>query len=218
MQCPHWTILIPTIGRRVNQFERLVTGLLKQTEKYDNAVQILAFYNNGQLPLYQIRQSLVDQAEGDYISFIDDDDEVSEYYVDTIFPLLDGVDYIGWRMQCIMDGTTLSPTYHSLRYNGWSDDADGYYRDISHLNPIKRELVIKYAKFGGTIPEDVDWASQLRNHVTTEHYISDIMYFYYASSGQSTWKPGTVKSVEAAKHVRKEIVHQNFKYHTESMT
>src|SRR6266403_1909804 len=52
--------------------------------------------------------------------------------------------------------------------------------DISHLNPIRRELALQ-AKMSGGFGEDERWSTQLRNLgiVKTEHYIPEVMYFYF---------------------------------------
>lgn len=210
---PRWNILIPTLGQRSDRFLTLLSKLLPQTETTNGDVHVTALWNNGERPLGAVRQSLVDGANGEYISFIDDDDQIPPFYVSKVFPLLDGIDYVGWRMQCIVDGTPLSPTFHSLRYASWSEDTRGYYRDISHLNPIRTELA-RQADFRlGLPPEDVCWADQLRGKVHTEHFIDDIMYVYCASSVDSTWSGYHIR---AGHYNRPDIIHPNFSFHPES--
>lgn len=194
---PDWTILIATLGSRSSRFQRLLGSLMPQVDAAGGRVRVLALWNNGERSLGEVRQDLVDEATGTYISFIDDDDEVPEYYVRQVLPLLDGVDYIGWAMQCWVDGNKLKPTYHSLRYSDWTEDGSGYYRDISHLNPVRRELALTADFRRAGKPEDVSWAAQLRGSLRTEHYIPDVMYYYRSSVSDSTWQgiapvaPGT---------------------------
>jgi len=209
---PRWNILIPTIGQRNDRFLRLLAELLPQTEVTDGDVHVTALWNNGERPLGVVRQYLIDGASGEYISFVDDDDQLPPYYVSKVLPLLDGIDYVGWCMQCIQDGISLKPTFHSLRYSAWSEDAHGYYRDISHLNPIRTELACK-ADFRGISPEDVSWADQMRGKVHTEHFIDDIMYIYHASSVDSTWGGYQLR---AGHYDRPDVIHPNFSYHPES--
>jgi len=210
---PRWNILIPTIGQRNDRFLTLLKDLLLQTEPMDGAVHVTALWNNGERPLSTVRQSLVDDAVGDYISFVDDDDQLPSYYVSKVFPLLDGVDQIGWRMQCIQDGISLKPTFHSVCYPQWSEDDHGYYRDVSHLNPIRIELAREADFRRGEPPEDVSWANQMNGKVRTEHYIDDIMYVYRASSGDSTWNGYHLR---AGHYNRPDVIHPNFTYHPES--
>jgi glycosyltransferase involved in cell wall biosynthesis len=207
--------LIATLGQRNDRFLELLAGLLPQVERAAGAVTVTALWNNGERPLAEVRQALVDHADGEYISFVDDDDQLPPYYVSAVLPLLDGVDYVGWRMQCIQDGVYLKPTFHSLRYSTWSDDDAGYYRDVSHLNPVRAELARRADYRRGEPPEDVSWADQMRGSLKTEHYIEHVMYVYRATGRDSTWQRG---SVQVRPHVRPHVDHPYFSYHPESST
>lgn len=197
---PVWSILVATLGQRRGRFKRLVDVLAPQLAPYAGKVELIAYWNVGEVPLSVIRQSLVDEARGIYISFIDDDDLVPYYFVDEVMGALadysadHGVtpDYVGWRMQTYVDDEPLKPTFHSLRYDHWWDDDAGYYRDVSHLNPIRKQAVLDVgADFRRTQPpEDVAWSDQLRGHLRTEAYVDRVMYHYHASPSDSTWKPG----------------------------
>lgn len=214
MSSERWTILIATLGQRRDRFQRLLNCLTPQVSQARGAVSVLVYWDcGGTASLSEIRQWLVEEAAGQYVSFVDDDDLVAEDYVATILPLLDGVDQIGWQMQHYADGVPSKPTYHSLRYGRWSDDSNGYYRDISHLNPIRRELALQ-ADFRLAIPEDVSWADQMRGKVKTEHYVDDIMYFYFASDGDSMWRPGSTYTHGIFK--RPAFNSRYFRYHSAS--
>lgn len=121
------------------------------------------------------RQWVLDTAAGQYINFVDDDDRVARDYVQTIHPLLDGVDYIGFMVELRVNGVLRPPCYHSLQYKGWSNDRNGYYRNVSHLNPMRTEIA-RQGTFAGNYGEDREWAAQV--HPRGEHYIGRPMYFY----------------------------------------
>jgi hypothetical protein len=140
---------------------------------------------------------------------------VPDYFVDEVCARLGDVDYVGWQMQCYSDGVSLKPTYHSLRYSCWYDDDAGYYRDVSHLNPIRLQLARCVSYRGLVPPEDVSWATQMRPHVKTEAYVDRVMYHYHASSGDSTWRPGTVSVRDSARY---NVLHANFSYNLRSST
>lgn len=199
-QQPTWSILVATLGQRRGRFKRLVDVLAPQLDAWHGQVELVAYWNVGEVPLSIIRQSLVDDARGRYVSFVDDDDLVPYYFVDEVMGALTdysvehGVtpDYVGWQMQTYIDDEPLKPTFHSLRYDHWWDDDAGYYRDVSHLNPIRKQVVLDSgADFRRTSPpEDVAWSTQLRGHLQTEAYVDRVMYHYHASSADSTWQPG----------------------------
>lgn len=206
-----WTILVATLGQRGDRLARLLAQLLPQVQQHDGDVTVLAFYNHGEHGLGAVRQALVEHATSDYVSFVDDDDELPTYHVAEVLARLDGiVDYVGWQMQTYVDDVPLKPTYHSLRYDHWWDDDHGYYRDVSHLNPIRRELALRADFRRGTPPEDVSWADQVRPHVRTESYVDKVMYHYRSSSGDSTWRGEGVKRVATP---RPFVGHPYFAWH-----
>lgn len=212
-----WTILIATLGQRQERFKRLLQHLLPQVEEAAGKVNVLAYWNNGERPLAEVRQALVDEADGTFTSFVDDDDLVAATYVRRILPLLSqDIDYVGFRLQCYVDGASLKPTYHSLRYKQWYDDARGYYRDVSHLNPVRRELALRADFRRAEPPEDVAWADQLRGLLKTEQYVDDVMYQYYSSSTDTTWRPGSVQAPRVGQYFRLDVDSPYFRYHPES--
>lgn len=209
-----WTILVATLGQRADRLQRLLDGLLPQVDAAGGQVTVTALVNHGERPLGEVRHALLRDATSTYVSFVDDDDEVPDYFVAEVLARLDGqVDYVGWQLQCYVDGTALKPTYHSLRYDHWWDDAVGYYRDVSHLNPIRTELARVGDFRRGDPPEDVAWVDQLRGHVRTEHYIDRIMYHYRSSSGDSTWRGQGITQVHTARYASDS---PHFSYHPES--
>lgn len=208
------SILIPTLFEREEMFKELVEKTLApQVKKFDGEVEIVAYFNNGERPLAHIRQALVEEARGDYICFVDDDDELPDYYVEKI---LDAIktepDYVGWRMQAYWDDVKLKPTYHSLKHKTWWENDRGYYRHVSHLNPIKRELALK-EKFKAVKnkPEDQRWSAQMAKHLKTEEYIEDIMYYYHSSTTDSKWR-GAHHNADGK---RQNIKCPAFRYHPE---
>jgi glycosyltransferase involved in cell wall biosynthesis len=215
MTSPTWTILIPTIGRRAQQLDRVLTSLLPQTEWYAGRVCVVAYWNNGERPLADIRQDLIECAVTDYVSFVDDDDVLPDYHVDRVMTALDEhPDYVGWRMQVLVDGAAHKSTFHSLRYAGWFEDEHGYYRDVSHLNPVRRDLAVRCDYRVGEPPEDVSWATQMRSVLRgkRECFIDDVMYYYHASSTDSTWRPGSVNPLESS-YTRLSVEHDNFMWY-----
>ena len=214
IRTPRWSILICTLGERHERFERLLSRLLPQVDKYKGDIEVIAYWDNGESRLPIIRQKMIEYATGEYINFIDDDDMVPEYYCDEIYTLLDGVDYIGWRMQLYHNGEKMKPTFHSLKYSDWSEDDKGWYRNVSHINPIKRKIAIK----GSFITEDGEaedypWVKQVAPFCKTEHYIDKVMYEYIHSSQDSLWRK---KPRSPNPHTRPIIDNPNFRYHPEN--
>lgn len=208
---PSWNILIATLGQRRARLERLLAELLPQTEPYDGAVTVTALFNNGELgDIGELRHQLLWSTTSDYVSFVDDDDEVPYYFVQCVMTALtDEPDYVGWRMQCYVDDRMMKPTFHSVMYDGWTEDGRGYYRDVSHLNPI-RTGIAREGDFRVELPEDRSWAAQVRPLIHHEVYVPTVMYHYRSSSTDTTWRPG---SVITPVYDRLEVDHPNFRYY-----
>jgi glycosyltransferase involved in cell wall biosynthesis len=186
---PTWTILIPTLGERRVLFERLMTALLPQLDPYEGRVRVVGWHNNGNPGLPKIRQAMVLGTATDYLSFVDDDDLVPDYYVAEVIKAIETwPDYVGFQVQCYSDGAPTAVSYHSLEYRRWRNFEDRYERDISHINPI-RTLVARKASFaltGKGRAEDRAWADQLRRSrlLRNEVVIPRIMYHYLYSTSR----------------------------------
>lgn len=174
-----WELLCLTQPSRWRFLTRLKAVLKPQLEEFPDVTFTVAECSRVH-DLGTNRQMMIDASVGEYVNFIDDDDLVPPNYVRKIRPLLDGVDYIGFQLQMFTDGVKQIPTFHSLKYPTWNGDKDGWYRDISHLNPIRRELAIQ-SPMSGPAGEDCRWAEKLRQLgiVKTEHYVDEVMYLYY---------------------------------------
>lgn len=174
-----WSILILTMPERAPLLSRLLNCLAPQVEKFPD-VEIVTKTSRHKQSVAEQRQEMLNNAAGEYVNFIDDDDMVPDNYVETIRPLLDGVDYIGFPVNIYRDGTFFGVSYHSPIYKKWQSHRMCWFRDISHLNPIKRDIALK-AKMEGGYGEDYRWANELRrmDAVKTWHYVPEAMYFYY---------------------------------------
>lgn len=189
---PRWSILIVSVSERGQQLKAMLTELLEQIEPYEGDVTVLCYVDDFDHPRWAARQLLVDEATADYVNFVDDDDFLAGDYVERIHACLDGVvDYVGFRLQCFWDDEPLKPTTHSLRYAGWSEDAEGFYRGISHLNPMRRELAAK-VRFPEVRFEDHDWAQELMalDIVKTEAFVDEVLYFYDFNTRRTLTNPG----------------------------
>ena len=178
------SLLICTLTDRTNYLDRLMECLNKQ--KTDE-VEILVSLDNREKTIGQKRNELLDQAQGDYIAFIDDDDLVSDDYIQLVLESINksNPDVIGLHLLMTVNGANEERTYHSLKYNRWWDEPDPdrpgrrrYFRNPNHLNPVKRELALKVKFPGINHGEDHDYSKGLLPHLSTEEYIESPIYYY----------------------------------------
>lgn len=177
-----------------------------------------ALWNHGERPIAQVRQDLLAHSRADYVCFVDDDDLVAENYVAAILPLLDGVDYVGFSMS--MDFLRGRLSHHSLRYGSWYDTTDTSYRDITHLNPIRRDLALRgsfaHEPSAQHYGEDQVWAEQVRSLVKTEHVVSQVLYFNLVAGRSSRERPlGEILAAQRSNQ-RLDVASPYFSWHPRS--
>lgn len=161
-----WSILIPTLETRVNFLYRVYTNLEGQIKRHglENEIEILLHQDKGKKTIGQKRNELIQRAKGKYISFVDDDDNVTAFYINTIYNALqqdkDCVKLIGLMTT---DGRNQKRFTHSLKYRTYFEQNKEYFRPPNHLNPIKKELAEKFSFLEKNFGEDTDWAMRLCN-------------------------------------------------------
>jgi hypothetical protein len=175
-------LLILTLPSRTTFLEQLQTILDFQCAGKDAGYRVMV-HDREAIAVGDAKQKMKEKSTGEYICFFDDDDLPAGDYIDRILPLCDR-DYVGFRVQCYQEFEPKLATYHSLQYAGWSEDLTGYYRQISHINPMRRELSLAIPIEGELREdsgEDFRWAMKMSEAgiVQTEHYIEDVMYHYY---------------------------------------
>jgi len=216
---PTWTILVPTIPARAPLFRRLLDVLLPQLDGHDGRVTVMAWRNAGRPHLGALRDAMLAAAPGEYVSFIDDDDLVPDYYVGEVVKAIAGrPDHVGFQLEYttrgdgVPDGREIVD--HSLRHGRWHRNCLGQLvRDFTHIDPIRRDHALR-AQFARAKPgraEDRVWVKQLRGHLQSEVYIDKIMYHYLWSHEDSSWGPD--KTVAPATSPRPVVVHPLFSWH-----
>ena len=178
-----WSILIPSMPDRREQRRRVLMILEPQLKKYDD-IELLILEDNCKRDYGHKLQSMIDIAQGEYISFIDDDDLISENYVDRIYSHLDGVvDCIGFSGHISINDGPIMPVFYSMENKIPENRFDGYYRFIQHVNPIKKSIV-EQVPYDGHFGADTEWSDKVSelNLITLETYIPEVMYMYLAST------------------------------------
>lgn len=178
------SILIATIKIREKQFNQLYQKILNQIKELNllNQVEILYFQDNQTNSVGYKRNYLIDQALGEYVCFIDDDDDVHEYYIKLIY------DALKTEPDCVScTGIIYQPNQkpikfvHSLKYHKAVKLNHVLCSPVYHLNPVKK-IYAAQAKFPEqNYNEDTTWAKRLYQLklLKTEVEIKTPYYFYY---------------------------------------
>src|SRR5688572_12632582 len=114
------SILIPTITGRSEMFFALTNKLKAQADVCENKVQIKYLLDDGVMPIGEKRNCLLYLAKGEYVAFVDDDDDVSENYIDLLMEGINkGVDCCSLKGEYSVDGVFDGIFEHSIKYNKW---------------------------------------------------------------------------------------------------
>lgn len=177
------SILIPTLVNRTALFNQVYDDLNRQRLKLERPqdCEIIFYRDTGRASIGEKRNTLIQEADGEYICFVDDDDMVDPNYIQFILEALkDSPDCVQLNGIITTNGRNPKAFRHSIKYKEYKEVNGVYQRPPNHLNPIKKELVkdidFKKVNFG----EDTDWALRLlaTGRIKTEFSHEKTLYYY----------------------------------------
>ncbi len=177
------SILICTIPARKQMFDSLFARLVEMKKGVGILVEIL-YDDSENITIGAKRNALLSRAKGTYSCFVDDDDDVSDVYLSTFESAIRS----GGNYDCVkltghyfLNGQYIKPFIHSLKYDKWYDDKDGYYRCPNHLNLIKTSISTQIGYIDVNFQEDADFSKRLLQSglCKTEFAHDNVLYLYY---------------------------------------
>lgn len=183
---PTLSILICSLEKRKPMLDELIKHLHWQIVENSvyGEVEILIESDNGELNTGAKRNKLLNRANGVMVSFVDDDDKLSDDYVkDNLAAAKDTPDAIGFCGHMTTNGGT--PIHwkisKDLPYDAFTENGQTIYRRFNnHLSPIKREIALQIGFKEIYHGEDYDYAVRLKESglIKTEVFIDKELYFY----------------------------------------
>jgi glycosyltransferase involved in cell wall biosynthesis len=182
---PKLSVLIPSIPNRiVTHLIPLYNKIQSQIDKLDNPldVEILCFIDNKRRTVGYKRESLLYIARGDYVAFVDDDDDIENCYIEKAVDAIknhSNVDVITFKEKVFLNGK--GP--YSLTFELGYPTNDPVQKQNAKRPPWhscfwKRILAQKFHFPDLMYGEDWAWASQLNNIAKTSHHINDFLKIY----------------------------------------
>lgn len=191
------SILIPTLPSRQKQFDELIHEIRGQSYNLSKEHPMLgvvhvawddsASFLNGGLSIGKKREELIKRAEGKYLCFLDDDEDIAPNYVETLVRLCQHD-----RDVCTFRNLTKTDNYWtivdmSLNY-AHNDEANANYitrRSPWHICPVKTEFAKLYDFEDINYGEDWKWFEKVLKHCANEAHTDAVIHCYNHSSKHS---------------------------------
>lgn len=184
-----WSILICTLDERSDQFYLLLKKIMSQIE-YNNLtqeVEVLFYKDNREVSVGRKRNALLKAAKGKYLCFIDDDDDISDFYVSSIYKKLEEIpDCVSLKGIIIHDGKK-EKFVHSIKIKEYGKIGTYYLRYPNHLNVIKSSIAKQFDFPEKNYGEDFDWATKIYKSglLIKESSLNRYVYIYRYDSKKS---------------------------------
>jgi cellulose synthase/poly-beta-1,6-N-acetylglucosamine synthase-like glycosyltransferase len=180
---PKLSILICGLEERRDILNRLLMKL--KLISFGLPVEVIDCVDDRQMPTGKKRNTLIADSSGEYVAFVDDDDDVETEYARMLLAAIeshpDCVGIIGTlHLRPPIKGIETARFIHSIQCPEWYVGFDGtYYRMPNHLNPVRRELAeeVGFNDFL-TVGEDYDYSRRLKPLLKTEVMLAEPIYHY----------------------------------------
>lgn len=178
------SILVCSTQNRYNNFllkilEQLFSQCAALPLHLHCEVEVITVIDNKCRMLGTKRNDLLNMAQGDYVVFVDDDDRVSDDYVQELLDAVTvGADVITFEVEVSLNGNEPKPCYYDMRYKSDYNLPDSYHRLPNHIMAVKRELALA-TKYQDILKgEDADYSKRLAPLLRTQHIIEKVLYYY----------------------------------------
>lgn len=183
------SITIPSLPTRTDNLKRLYSKIESQIPAGSKDVEILSIVDNKTMSVGRKRQALFQLARGEYICQIDDDDDVSDNFVSQVLSAIEEtrgeVEVINYLQRCDLDGDIIH-VHPSIQYP--MDDRQiemnpktlvrTMYRYPWHWSCWRSDIAKQGMFYDCNSQEDTLFPKTLKNIVTTEFFISEILVHY----------------------------------------
>lgn len=180
------SILITSIDERQSLLSRL---LFKLEPQLNSQVEVLISQDNRIKPIGDKVNDLINNAKGEYVVLVDDDDYLADNYVyEVLNSLKDKPDFVGYKLLALSAGNYWFEISHDGNHRGEWDGINASNRGVSPKCPIRKDI-FKEVGFGNSYTSDRDWINKVESSgkVIKSNYIDKCLYIYDFWDDTSIW-------------------------------
>jgi len=194
------SILIPTLPARFDLFQPLVQKLEKQiADLGTDQVEILGLLDNKKSSVGRKRNQLLDLAQGEFLTFVDDDDDVSDDYISQLLFALEVPDIDLVLYDVLLQYQQEPPRNQAkevrCRYdqglNNGRNIRPSFYEGPPAHTHAWRASKVKHLRFPDkNFGEDSDWSLRAKTFVEKVVRIDKTLYFYKFDKARTETRDG----------------------------
>lgn len=174
------SILIPTVPRRLRHFFPHITEKLEKQINGRKDIEIVGLYDNKRMKLGDKRNNLLSIARGRYLTFVDDDDDIADTYIEDIMRALEknpDADCVVYDVINDIDNYLQLHCRYGIEYEYHRKHND-WYGKPAHTHVWRSEIAKQCVFPSETFGEDMDWVAQAWPKIVKQVRIDKVLYYY----------------------------------------
>jgi hypothetical protein len=190
-----WSILIPTLVERSDKLTKLLTSIHEKRQRICPTLKIefCISCDNREKSVGLKREELLKGAKGKYMSFVDDDDDLTDAYFEDALACIQGGFHV-CRLRGQMSQYTFTHSIENKLTDPMARD-DVFLRPPNHLNVMLTGMGNLVSFKDATRGEDLDWAIRVaKSGFLRNEYQSDPSRIHYIYNlGDRSVHPSTIR-------------------------
>jgi glycosyltransferase involved in cell wall biosynthesis len=181
------SVLIPSVPERFRKLQTVYINLLNQSE--GKSVEIIVLLENKKRTTGAKRNTLVEQAQGQYVVFVDDDDDVEPNYISELYTCIQqnpNADCIVFDVGVYSHNIFNRTCKYGKEYEHTHDN-QFFYRKPNHLMCFAKKLAIQYKFKDISLGEDTAWANEISPAIKSQIRINKVLYKYKYIKKPRSW-------------------------------
>ena len=190
-----WSALIATIPGRETSLATLIESIHSKIARIapEMTYEIRLSFDNREQSIGLKREGLLQSARGKYMSFLDDDDNITDAYIEDLWATIQG----GFHVMRLRGQIAQYTFTHSteIKLTDMMARGEVFVRPPNHLNPMMTD-VAKLVRFkDATRGEDLDWTIRMARagFLTTEYRSEPDRIHYLYTMGDRRVDAGTLE-------------------------